>query len=337
MWSLISIGNLSLLWIICGVLFTIAFVAYFIEKRWWPFLSVLAVLLSQVLIFQKWEESRWGTLLNLIILLASVPALGKYRFNKKVQKEVRDLLLHLEMPKEKPDISEKWKSLPGIVQKWLEFSGVSPLDEVVSVRLRQQGRLKLKPEGKWWPFKAVQYFDVKNPAFIWITRVEPMPFLYLVGRDLLKNTRGEMLIKLYSVIPVVNEKDNFQVSSAALQRFLAELCWFPQAAIEYYIEWEEVDEVSARATLSSGDIEVSGLLKFSEKGELMSFETKRFYGGKKNAEEYLWRIEMIETRNFSGINVPGRCKVSWELPEGRFTWLKLEVLDLEYNSSDPYP
>lgn len=330
------IGSLSFLWILCGLLFTVAFVAYFIEKRWWPFISVMAVVLSQILIFQRWEVSKWGTLLNLCILLASVPALGKYRFNKNVQKEVRALLLHLETPAAKIDRIEKWGTLPGIVQKWLEVSGVSASNEVVSVRLRQRGKMKLKPEGKWWPFKAVQYFDVKNPAFIWITRVDPMAFLYLVGRDLLKQARGEMLIKLYSVIPVANEKDNLQVNTAALQRYLAEICWFPQAALEYYIEWEGVDETSARATLSSGNIEVSGLFKFSENGELMSFETKRFYGGKKEAEEYLWQIEVLETNSFSGVKVPWHCSVSWELPEGRFTWLKLEIFDLEYNSTEPY-
>jgi len=39
-------------------------------------------------------------------------------------------------------------------------------------------------------------FDTNNPSFVWTTKVEVMPLVYMNGRDKLKVAKGEMLIKL---------------------------------------------------------------------------------------------------------------------------------------------
>jgi hypothetical protein len=44
---------------------------------------------------------------------------------------------------------------------------------------------------------------------------------------LLRDGQGEMLIKLLSLVNVVNEKHNDQINTGTLIRFLGEICWFP--------------------------------------------------------------------------------------------------------------
>ena len=64
--------------------------------------------------------------------------------------------------------------LPSVVQKWLTVSGVSGSQEVTSVRLKQKGQMRLKPDAKWMEFSAEQYFNLNNPGFIWNTKVITM-------------------------------------------------------------------------------------------------------------------------------------------------------------------
>lgn len=46
---------------------------------------------------------------------------------------------------------------------------------------------------------------------------------------LLQDGQGEMLIKLLSLVNVVNEKHNDQINTGTLIRFLGEICWFPSS------------------------------------------------------------------------------------------------------------
>lgn len=65
----------------------------------------------------------------------------------------------------------------------------------------------MKPEQeKWMSATAIQYTTIETPAFIWAVDVKMNPFLYAVGRDKFENGKGEMLIKLNSLINKVPSK-----------------------------------------------------------------------------------------------------------------------------------
>ncbi|MFV0571996.1 MAG: DUF6920 family protein [Xanthomarina gelatinilytica] len=153
------------------------------------------------------------------------------------------------------------------------------------------------------------------------------------GRDKLYQGQGNMLIKLANLIPVVNESNNKQINSGTMIRFLAEICWFPSAAINDYIVWESISENSAKATLTIKDTRVSGIFKFSTEGNITSFEAKRYYGGKTNSKLETWLINMTSHKTFDGVKIPNKSNVSWKLKEGDFNWLKLEILTIDINTT----
>jgi len=301
------------------------------NKPWWPFFAIAAGILSQTLIVLYWQDAKFGTILNIIILLVSIPAMGKFQFYSMVQKEAKELLSNIPKKTDGKINKEDLAHLPGIVQKWMENSGVVGKQKIVSVRLKQKGEMKTKPEGKWMPFTAEQYFDVENPAFVWVTDVTAFPRIHLSGRDEFNNGEGEMLIKLLSLIPVVNEGKNEKVNSGTMLRFLGEICWFPSAALNQYITWEEVDANSTKATFSLNNKKVSGLFTFTKNGEFHSFEAERYYGAGEDAQKEKWIVEAISYEEFEGITVPNKSKVTWKLPDGDFNYLNLEITELEYN------
>ena len=326
---------MGLLWLLVALVFIMVAVLILMNKQGWPFFAIAAVILSQTLIIMSWQDAKWGTIVNILLLIISVPALGRYHFEAMVKKEVTGLLE--EAPRAGTIVKiEDLAHLPASVQNWLIESGVVGKEQVFTARLSQKGQMKTQPDSRWMPFEAVQYFSLKPPGFNWSAQVEAFPLVYLSGRDRLTYGEGEMKIKFLSLINVVDEKENQKVNSGSILRFLGEICWIPSAALNDYISWEEIDSLTAKATFKQQNKEVSGIFRFTSQGELLSFEAERYYGGDENAMQHPWLIEVLEYKVFDGIKVPSKCKVTWKLPEGDFNWLNLEITTLEYNNPSTF-
>ena len=327
----------GIIWLIATVLFLMTALTYLLNYTVWPFLAVIAVIFSQVLIFTAWGDAKFGTIANIIVLLATIPAFGHVSFSNRVESEQIDLLEQVNTPSNSVITGEDFSHLPTTVQRWLNRSEVPEKPDVSFVRLKQTGEMKTTPDGKWMEFSAVQYFDTKRPAFNWSTEVQMMPLVHLAGRDKLTDGQGEMIIKLLSLFNVVNEKNNEKINSGTMIRYLGEICWFPAVALNESITWEQIDELSAKAMLEINGEEVSGIFKFSENGDFTSFEAERYYGGGEEATLQRWVVEASEHSTFDGYRIPTKLNVTWKLPEGDFTWLHLQITDLEVNRFDLYP
>ncbi len=322
---------LGVLWIIATLLFILAAVLFATKKEWWFTLAFIAVIVSQFLIIGSWQNTKFGTIANAIILLVSITAYAHFRFETLAHAEVNEIFEKY-IPENPPKSPQKhFEDLPPIVQKWLKNSGSDQKPRTTSIRLKQKGEMRTKPDGPWMPFTAQQYFNSVDPSFIWITKVDVMPLIYMDGRDKLNNGKGSMLIKLLALFKVVEEEDNEKINSGSLQRYLAEICWFPSAAMEGYCSWEAVGANSAKATVKLAEMTVSGIFSFSADGEFISFETQRFFGGSIDAQRETWFIEAKEYKLFEGIKIPNKCSVTWKLESGDFNWFNLEIINLEYN------
>ncbi|MCK0159551.1 DUF6544 family protein [Allomuricauda sp. F6463D] len=320
----------GVLWLLTFLLFVFGAIVFVMKKDWWFFVVIIAVVLSQILIIMYWNDAKFGTLPNIIILLVCMSAWGSYQFNIMVEKEVNTVLSNSSTNKTMIS-NERMHHLPEIVQKWLNASGVVGKEKVDLVKLKQAGEMRTQPKGKWMPFTAEQYFDVEHPSFVWSTEVTAFSSIKMIGRDKFYDGTGSMLIKLASLIPVVDESDNEQINTGTMLRFLGEICWFPSAALNDYITWEAIDATSAKATFTLDDKHVSGIFKFNNNGDMVSFEADRFYGGGKNATLEKWVINVTDYKVYHGVKIPYKCKVLWKLPDGDFNWLNLEITKTTYN------
>lgn len=321
---------IGLLWLIACVLFMVSLVLYITSKKWF-YIAFLATILSQFLIITAWQDAKFGTIANVIILLVSLSALGNDMFQHMVNKEIVKLYSRDRKQNSQTITKNDIETLPHIVGKWLNTSGVLGREKSENVYLEQKGLMRTTPNGKWMSFDAKQCFNINNVSFIWSVTVNAMPMINLVGRDKLVDGEGEMLIKLAGLIPVVNEKKNLKINSGAMIRFLSEMCWFPSAALSDYISWKELDGNRAKATLTWKAKSVSGVFSFTEEGSLLSFEANRYYGGGIDAKEEKWFVQIEDYETFSGIKIPNKSKVIWKFETGDFYWLKLEITDIKFN------
>jgi len=322
--------TVGIIWLGTALLLLCAAWLFFLKNDAWWIPGMLGMLLSQMLIFAYWQDAKMGSIANAMILLAALVAMGNWQFQKQVTSDLNAFL-----PKIVPTAPILDRAmiagLPPIVQKWMEFSQVigKPMQQIVS--LQQTGRMRFKPNGKWMPVAARQYFTVANPGFIWMATAgnDWMP---IVARDLYQDGKGHMLVKAYGLFSVADAK-GATIDQGSMLRYLAETCWFPSSALSAFVQWESIDSLTAKATIRYGKEEGMGIFTFDAMGRLESFDGLRYYDRKSGATLEKWHIQndMASLRTFEGVVIPTKATVTWELKEGDFTWLELEIKDVQYN------
>lgn len=321
----------GMFWLVACFLLVIAGAVYFSDKNWWWMVGALGVVISQVLIIIYWQDAKFGTIANIIILLICLPAYGNWSFKSMVNKE-KQVFLSSVKKGEEVIAQEDVENLPDIIQLWMENAGVVGKEKITLAHFQQTGNMKTSIDGKWMPVKAKQYVRTVNPGFLWIADVKAAPYIHLAGRDKYVDGKGHMLIKLLSLISVGDSKGK-EIDQGAMVRYLAEIVWYPAAALENYITWQEVDSTTARATMTYGDITSSAQFFFNKFGEVVHIEAERYYDHKEGATMETWVVDIDEDsyQIFDGIRVPAKAQVTWQLEDGDFTWYKLKISDLEYN------
>ncbi len=328
-------GNVSklsgLFWLLVTVLLCISGIGFIKMKSWWSWLAIISVIISSVLIITVWQDARFGSIANLIILIVAFLSLLAIRFNQKTEAEISQIMEQNES-RDKTVISEEdISALPEPVKLWLKASGVIGQEKIQSVWLRQKAKIKMKPgQKKWKDATAEQYFSIQNPAFVWRVNMKIPPFIQITGRDKFTDGKGEMQIKMFSAINVVREKGP-KMDEGTMQRFLGEIVWFPSAALSPYIRWEAKDNLSAKATINYRGTRATGIFYFNEKGDCIRYSASRFKENHRDAKRYEWVIDVKKHAVLNGVKIPVKMSATWKLDEGDWTWFVVEITHIRYH------
>jgi len=222
------------LWWICFAALVFTSTVHLLNKDWWWLVALGAILLSQTLIILSWNDAKWGTVVNVIILASILVSFHQWKFDRMVKGEVHDLLIS--SPEQNIGVVtlESTNGLPAIVQKWLKRANVIGKERANTVHLKQEGRMRAKPGSKWMAFKAEQYFTSPTPGFVWKASIDAGNFITIAGRDKYTNGHGNMLIKAMSMITIADSQGE-KIDQGTMIRYLAEISWFPSAALNDYI------------------------------------------------------------------------------------------------------
>jgi len=175
-----------------------------------------------------------------------------------------------------------------------------------------------------------------NPGFVWRASIHPAPLLSIVARDLLQSGRGNMLVKLDSLITIADAR-GLEIDQGANLRWLAEAIWFPYAFVADHIEWHPIDSQSARATLVQPELSVSAIFEFDRDGKVTGLNANRYRDlGKGRSALTPWRAEISDYREFSGFRVPTEVDVAWEIQGQRLSYARFQVLTVEYNCPERF-
>ena len=272
-----------------------------------------------------------------IVIIVLFVAISRSIFDKKITKEINLLARDGRKAQSKTFSFNDLEGLPEPVQRYFKYALKDGQEHIKFVRLKQVGEFRMKENQSWMPIKAEQYFATEDPAFIWRVKFTMAPFIWIDGRDMYYQGKGNMLIKVLSTITVADATGS-EMDISSLIRFLAEAPWFPTALLPSdYLEWKEIDSNSARAVIKDNGYTALGIFTFNEKGEIIKFVTNDRYmeaDGKYFKEQ--WAGYYRNYQEIEGMKIPMEGEVEWNLSDRDLQYAKLKITDIQYNVPSKY-
>lgn len=220
--------------------------------------------------------------------------------------------------------------LPALVERYL--ARVLPPAAEVPARLRvaQEGEMRLKPGGRWLRFSAVEEFFVREIAFSWQARFSVAPLARVRVVDGYADREGRMDARLFGLVPVLRARGP-AVTEGEVYRYLAELPWAPHAMrANPELAWSEVDETTVEVVTQVGLAPVAVRLAFNGAGDVFRTWAKRRPRTEgKTVGHHPWGGAFTDHAALSGVRVPTRAEVAWELPDGPFPYWRGTITSLE--------
>lgn len=222
------------------------------------------------------------------------------------------------------------KPLPEPVKKYLRVCKY--IDKPIMYNadvIWEESYIKLSPCKEWTMLETRQLNTMNPIARIAYMRFKKAP---ISCRDIYLNGHGEMKVKCLNLINIANENGN-EVSQSALITIFCEFLFLPGYIFQDYVEWETIDDLSVKASLSDNGISVSGIFHFNKEGFFSHFETNDRYYSDKNVNFYKTKFSAIvdSYQINEGIFSPRNVRIIWHLKEADFEYYKGTIGKINYN------
>jgi len=321
----------GIVWFFTAILFLVTVLMVLLKYEHWPYLAIFTVLLSQVLIITVWKDAKFGSIANLIILLASIAAWGSFQFESTFRNDVNDNLAAQKSNDTGRLTEADILALPHPVQKYLHFTGAINLPAVNNVKITFNGEMRGKGQD-WFSFHSVQYDFIKYPARLFYMKAK-MFGLTVPGYHDYKKGVARMNVKFFGMIPLVQAKGPEMNKSEAVT-FFNDICLFaPAMLIDKRISWEYIDSLSAKATFNDGTNKITATLIFSADGSLLNFISEDRYAISE-MKQYRFSTPVRDYKIINGRKIPAYGETIWHYPEGEFVYGKFNLISIEYNVNE---
>jgi len=223
------------------------------------------------------------------------------------------------------------RPLPGSLAPLAALSAAALPAGTVALRLHQTGSLRLTEGGRWLPFRAVQTVSLTRPAFVWVARARLHPLLPGPGIEVIDAFDGRdglLEARLFGLVPIARS-DGPELAVAEAQRYIAELPWAPGAlALNGHLDLRARGAFVEVAAPAGRNIAHASLLPDAEGRITAAGAEARARGGAVPAEHLPWGGAFDDWTDEFGPPLPRRAEVWWDMPAGRFTYFRAEVVAL---------
>ncbi len=322
----------GMLWLIATILFITTAILFFLEKDWWWVISAFAIIISQYLIFKSWHDAKFGTITNVIVLIAAIIGYGTWSFSHKYKNEVTR---HLEKITSVPNsllTEADIQSLPVPVQKYLRYTGAVGRPKVENFRIEFTGQIRKNKQSEWIPLTAEQYSFLGSSARLFFMNAT-MKHLPVAGYHCFINGDAFMDIRLLSLFKVQYQAGKEAGIAGTVTFFNDMCCMAPASLIDKRIKWLESDINKAKAEFTNNGITISAWLYFNDKGELVNFISDDRYAVTENntMKQFRWSTPLKDYKESNGYKLAGYADVIYSYPEGDFCYGNFRLANIEYN------
>lgn len=257
---------------------------------------------------------------------------GRSRLDRATAARVDDLLAASRPHPDRTFTEADLAGLPDPVQRYLRTAIEEGRPAVQTVRLEQRGEFRLGSDASasWKPLTATQHYTTDPPGFVWDASIEVAPLVPVRVVDAYEDGEGSLRAKLLSTVTVAEADPGPEMDDGELLRYLAESVWFPTALLPANgVEWEALDDRSARATLEHRGGTASLVFHFDDRDLVERVSASRRYRQENdNFAPWTGYFEDYAVRN--GLRVPTAARVEWNLPEGDLPYWRASVVDIDH-------
>lgn len=266
--------------------------------------------------------TRWLVALVALIALAFI-AIGIYG-NARWKRLTLDLEARLQAARLTPtpvryDETEL-TGLPPVVQRFFRVALTPGTPLVAAMTVTHAGTFNVSERAeRWVPFSSTQRVVTRQPGFVWNARASIAPGVAVNVHDAYVAGEGTLRPALLGAFDLALLRDTAAMAQGELMRFFAEAAWYPTALLPSQgVQWEALDERSARATLRDGAIAVTLTFSFRPDGMI---DTCRAEARGRTVNGIViptpWEGRWSDYREHDGMRIPMTGEVAWLLPEGR--------------------
>jgi hypothetical protein len=282
----------GMIWFITTLLFITIIPTFLFKKDWWWMIALAAIVCSQVLIFLSWQDAKFGTIPNVIILIFSVIGYGQWSFSNSYQDEVKT---GLQQSSKIPDLiltETDTQALPEPVRKYLRYTGAIGKPKVNNFKVKFTGKIRKNEASEWMPFTSEQY-NFQEPSTRLFFMKARMRHLPVTGFHCFKNGTAYMDIRLLSLFNV-QYQSGYEMDTAETVTFFNDMCCIaPATLIDKRITWLEVENEKVKAQFTNKNITITALLYFNEKGELINFVSDDRYAAEAG-KKLRWSTQRLQ-------------------------------------------
>ena len=319
-------------WLLACLLFVVTGIAFLARTEWWSWVAFAAILLSTILISSCWQDAKFGTIANIIILAGAIIGYGTASYHRSYEKEVRAALKQTSVLPEGLLTEDDLAALPEPVRKYIRLTGAVGQPKVANFKIEFNGKIRKNEQSPWMPFASEQYNIVESATRLFFLDAV-MKGLPVAGFHCFKNGVAFMDIRLLSLFKVQYQSGKEMGIAETVTFFNDMCCMAPATLTDKRIEWLESDSTSAKARFSNNGITISATLYFNEKGELTNFVSDdRYAAGENNSMQQLrWSTPLKEYKLVDGFTLATSAEAIYTYPEGDLCYGTFSLQHITYN------
>ena len=302
----------------------------------------MAAVASQTVIATSWTDAAVGTVVNVVLIGASVygwASQGPRSLGREYQRRVTSALSASPVPQAISGsvvTEQDLAPLPTSVAAYMRRTGAVGQPRITSLHAHLHGRIRASATSTWMPFTGEQvntYGPDSCRLFSMNARLHGIPVnvLHVFAGD-----AATMRVRAASLLPMVDAAGP-EMDRAETVTFFNDLCVLaPAALVDADVTWTVLGPDRVHADFTRGPQTIGADLLFDEHDELVNFVSDDRLAGSSNGRTFTprrWSTPLTDYRTVDGRRLATHGDARWggTAPQESFTYLELTVDDIAYN------
>jgi hypothetical protein len=223
--------------------------------------------------------------------------------------------------------------LPPPVQRYFRAALTDGQPMIAVARFSPRGQFNMSEvKEEWKRFESTQVATTRRPGFVWDARVTMAPGLNAFVHDCYVAGEGLLQAQLLGLVTVADMRGTPEMAHGELLRYFAEAAWYPTALLPSQgVNWEAIDDSTARASLTDDATTVSLEFRFNPEGLIDTMRAAARYRVANGVLEAApWQCRVWDYAVREGMRIPLEGEVAWQLPIGFWPYWRGHITEIAY-------